>query len=258
MGPMSNSGVIRRACFLAGLLLMVLIGVTVWAEYLITEAARIQARDIDLARANRAADESAAFVDENMPLADSYSGRNDLLRASLQHVEPSMNGLYCEFGVASGATINFIASLVSREVHGFDSFEGLPEDWRAGFLRGAFARSEMPKVAANVTLHKGWFDETLPEFVTQYPQPLAFAHLDADLYSSTKTVLDILGPKIVVGTVLQFDEFFNYPGWKQGEYKAFDAFCAERNVGVEYIGYTGNREQVAVKIIEIDPLPALP
>lgn len=160
-------------------------------------------------------------------------------------------GLYCEFGVYKGETINFIASKIPHTVHGFDSFEGLPEDWRAGFEAGAFA-TPLPEVRANVKLHKGWFDKSVPVWAKEHQGPLAFAHLDADLYSSTKTVLDILVDRVVAGTVLQFDEYFNYPGWKEGEYKAFQEFVAERGVRFEYIGYVGGvGAQVAVKILAV-------
>jgi hypothetical protein len=229
-----------------------------WAKSSILKFAEIQARDIDLARARKVAEESAAFVDEHMPMAESYLDRFPLMRVSLQNVDPGMKGIYCEFGVGSGRTINFIASIVPGEIHGFDSFEGLPEDWRAEFPKGAFRMAGLPRVAANVKLHKGWFKETLPEFVKEHPQPVAFAHFDADLYSSTKTVLEIIGPQIVEGTVLQFDEFFNYPGWKQGEYQAFREFCEARKVHVKYIGYAGNQQQVAVKVVGIAPIPSRP
>ena len=76
-------------------------------------------------------------------------------------------------------------------------------------------------------------------------------HMDADLYSSTKTVFDILGDRVVPGTVIVFDEFFNYPGWREGEYKAFQEFVATRRLEFTYIGYCRYDEQVAVKILKV-------
>ena len=215
----------------------------------IDQLARAFAKDIDLARQRNATLESAQFVDEQMPTAPAFPDRSALFRASLAAVDPKINGLYCEFGVAEGESINFIASLVDKEVHGFDSFEGLPEDWRGDYPKATFKLAAPPKVRANVKLHKGWFNETLPPFKKQFRQPLAFMHLDADLYSSTKSVFDILGDRIVEGTVIQFDEFFNYPGWKSGEYRAFKEFCDAGGVEVRYIGYCPRDEQVAVKVV---------
>ena len=80
---------------------------------------------------------------------------------------------------------------------------------------------------------------------------IIFIHFDADLYSSTKTVLDILADRIVPGTVIQFDEYFNYPGWQDGEYKAFKEFVESRDIKFEYIGYLENDEQVAVRILGV-------
>ena len=147
-------------------------------------------------------------------------------------------GLFLEFGVASGASVNFIAARVPAgcTVHGFDSFEGLPERWRgreggvnaeAGV--GFFDRGgAMPDVASNVRLHVGWFEASLPAFlaneaaVGEVPLPLhvSFLHLDADLYSSTATVLAHLAPAVGVGTVIVFDEWCGYVGWEQHEARA--------------------------------------
>ena len=212
-----------------------------------------EARNIDLAQTRRLAEEAAECVDRHMGLTPSYADKFDLLSAALKEVDPSLDGLYCEFGVFEGRTLNFIASQTQSPVHGFDSFEGLPEDWRTGVMRGAFKTGKLPAVRDNVRLHPGWFSETVPEFARAHPAPLAFVHIDADLYSSTKTIFDVLGPQIVAGTVIQFDEFFNYPGWQQGEYRAFAEFCAARQLQVRYIGYThaNSPAQVAVKVTHV-------
>ena len=154
-----------------------------------------------------------------------------------------------EFGVYEGKTINIISSTVpDKIVYGFDSFEGLPEDWRTGFDKATFDRNgKMPQVNSNVRLVKGWFNETLPAFVKEHTEPCAFIHVDCDLYSSTKTIFDNLKDQIVSGTVIAFDEYFNYPGWQEGEYKAFMELVVEKGFEFEYIART-DIEQVAVKI----------
>lgn len=211
------------------------------------------ARDLDIAMARLAADQSAAFILKEMGMAKAHKDKFALFDAALTRVDPKINGLFCEFGVWKGETINYIASKNPTTIHGFDSFEGLPEDWRAGFQAGMFKIGSIPGVRPNVMLHKGWFKDSLPGFAKAHPGPLAFAHLDADLYSSTKDVLDVLGERIVAGTVLQFDEFFNYPGWQEGESKAFFEFCRTRHAEVEYLGYVPTHEQVAVRIKTIAP-----
>jgi predicted O-methyltransferase YrrM len=119
-------------------------------------------------------------------------------------------GLILEFGVATGATINHLAStpaLRERRIHGFDSFRGLPAPW-AGYRVGHFARAEPPVVSANVELHVGLFAETLPPFLATHAGACALVHIDCDLYSSTKTVLAALTPRIVAGTVIVLDEYW--------------------------------------------------
>jgi hypothetical protein len=76
-------------------------------------------------------------------------------------------------------------------------------------------------------------------------------HMDADLYSSTKCVFDLLFDRMVPGTVLQFDEYFNYPGWQEHEHKAFTEFVDAHKVKFEYLGYVPDHQQIAVKILEI-------
>ena len=209
------------------------------------------ARNITSACREIVLQEAAQYVLANMTKTSSFPDKFALLEHSVKSVPPELKGLYCEFGVYKGETVNFIASRTTHEVHGFDSFEGLPEVWREGFEKGTFALTNLPEVARNVTLHKGWFNESLPVWKQKYSGPVAFMHMDADLYSSTKCVFDLLADRVVPGTVIQFDEFFNYPGWKDGEYKAFTEFVRERNIRFEYIGYNPNHEQVAVRVLEV-------
>ena len=68
------------------------------------------------------------------------------------------------------------------------------------------------------------------------------------MYSSTRTIFELLKDKIVSGTVIVFDEYFNYPDWENGEYKAFNEFIKENNLNFEYIGYT-MIEQCAIKLL---------
>lgn len=150
-------------------------------------------------------------------------------------------GEILEFGVFRGVTINCLGyALPDRKIIGFDSFEGLPEDWDMGgkkTKKEAFDRGgEMPEVPDNVTLVKGFFDKTLPEYKKNLGK-IGFLHCDADLYSSTKTVLTELNDLIVPGTIIRFDELscwrhvFNeaspknisrvkYTTWEEHEWKA--------------------------------------
>ena len=193
-----------------------------------------------------AAVDSCIYLDSHMADCPHYPSALHLLEASLP-LRPE-RGLVLEFGVDSGRTINFIAERVAGTVYGFDSFDGLPEDWRPDFPLGSFRRSALPEVRDNVVLAVGWFDATLPDFIRAHPAPVAFLHVDCDLYSSTRTILHYLRGGITTGTVIVFDEYFNYVGWRHHEYKAFQEFIAATGLDYRYLGVVPGHQQVAVQI----------
>lgn len=201
-------------------------------------------------RAKRALLESVDYIDQHMDDAVGLEAQRDIIIYSLNHAPTE--GYILEFGVFRGGTIRFIAkNMRSRRIDGFDSFEGLPEVW-GGFNLGksAFSREgKLPKVPHNVILHKGWFDKTIPAWAEANHGPIAFMHIDCDIYSSTKTILEELSSRISKGTIILFDEYFNYPGWKIHEYKAFREFVEKYQVKYKYLAYA--RQQVAVRIDSI-------
>lgn len=240
----------RLSKLLHGVILVVGVLVMLEGYYQFRESTnRAPEQDIRAYRLQLALEDTARFVDQNMAEVQSLRSREAVLEAAVNAV--SIDGLYCEFGVFSGSTINFIAARTDSTVHGFDSFEGLPENWRDGFPAGTFEMNGLPRVADNVELHKGWFSDSLPVFAKNHPGPAAFLHFDADLYSSTKDIFDSLGDRIVPGTVMVFDEFFAYPGWRDGEFKAFMEFVEEYQVEFEYLTYNRHHEQVALKIVSV-------
>lgn len=191
--------------------------------------------------------DTTEFVEKNMLNTKSFPDKFSLIKYSLNLT--IKNGLFLEFGVYKGETINFIAKNTDQIVYGFDSFEGLPEFWRDGYEKGTFKLTELPEFRENVKIVKGWFQDTLPQFTKKKSGKCSFIHIDCDLYSSTKIIFEFLGNQIEPNTIIVFDEFFNYPGWKKGEYKAFNEFINSKNLNFEYLGYCQNHEQVAVKIL---------
>ncbi len=210
----------------------------------------VESRNIERERQRRALQETALFVEQYMDRARPYNNRYDVLAFAASFAPRSENGLICEFGVAGGKSIRHLSSLFpDRTVYGFDSFEGLPGDW-AHLPKGAY-RQPVPRVPKNVELVKGWFSDTLPEFVERHPGPVDFLHIDCDLYHSAKTVFDYLGDRIQAGTVICFDEFMNYTGWKEGEFKAFHEFIQQCSFGVEYLAYNQRGTQVALRLTSL-------
>jgi hypothetical protein len=206
-------------------------------------------------RSLRALQRSVDYIENTMPDALGFESQRELTEFALSAVQ--IEGHYLEFGVFTGGTIRFIAPRIGgRVIHGFDSFEGLPEAW-SGFSLGRRAfdvGGRLPRVPANVRLHRGWFDDTLPQWVTANPGPVAFIHIDCDLYSSTQTILTLLADRCVAGTIILFDEYFNYPNWEVHEYKAFQEFVTKYAVKYRYLAFA--RQQVAVRIESIGGVPA--
>lgn len=160
--------------------------------------------------------------------------RNELFRKS---IAKASGGLYLEFGVAWGETINQIALLAPDQlIYGFDSWEGLPEAWKDGFEKGSF-KCKIPKVPGNVKLIAGLFKDTLTDFLdSHHAMHIAFIHMDADIYSSTKYVLKTLaGNEKIDNTVIQFDEYDN-PGDSDEEH-AFEEIIKEYNLKYTIIGF---------------------
>jgi len=201
-------------------------------------------------RALRALRRSVDYLERNMPDALGFDSQRELIDYSLAAV--AIDGHYMEFGVFTGGTIRFIARRIGqRLIHGFDSFKGLPEAWSGFNLgRGAFdLEGQLPRVPSNVRLHRGSFEESLPKWLRDNPGQVAFIHLDCDLYSSTKTALSLIAPRVVNGTLILFDEYFNYANWEQHQFKAFQEFVQEHRVKYAYLGFA--RQQVAVRVISI-------
>lgn len=161
---------------------------------------------------------------------------------TLRHVlDLKPAGTAVEFGVGSGRSLRMIAGRMP--VIGLDSFRGLPERWRDGFETGMFACT--PPLVDNATLVVGLFEDTLP--LVAFPADVGLWHLDADLESSTRTILSHIGPHLRAGAYVVFDEFHGWPGWESGgEYRAWTEYVEASGIKYEVIGH--GPEQLAIRI----------
>lgn len=202
--------------------------------------------DIELNQQLQAVQSTARYVTEAMPKALRFQDRDALLLDAVRR-SAALKGCICEFGVWSGHTLRLMADAASgRKVHGFDSFEGLPEDWRTGYGKGAF-KTPIPKFTQpNIQLHKGWFDATLPRFLKELEGPISLAHIDCDLYVSTRCVLDNIIPRLAPGAILVFDDYFNYPGWEEHEHRALMEVVHAKKLKMSYLAYNNVWQQVMV------------
>lgn len=160
------------------------------------------------------------------------------------------DGLVLEFGVRFGVSIRQIAALANQQVHGFDSFEGLPESWGAEPSGSYSTLGALPMVPGNVTLHRGWFERSLPEFLRSHAGPVRFMNVDCDIYSSTRTVLTLLADRIAPGTVMVFDEYFGHEGWRNDEFRAFQEAASAHGWRYEYVCVGFSTGQAVVRILD--------
>jgi O-methyltransferase len=156
----------------------------------------------------------------------------------------STEGCVIECGCYKGgstANLSLAAALVDRELHVFDSFEGLPEprngdgehvlhlDRKTNTYEAGMYAGSLDQVRANVArmgdirvcrFHKGWFDHTLPGFA----MACVTAFVDVDLRSSLETCVRVIWPLLVDGGALFVHEarhqeiaslFFDQGWWQE-------------------------------------------
>ena len=177
--------------------------------------------------------------------------RQFAINRAIENSQP--DDLFVEFGVAGGQGSKLFGGALAPHglgMTGFDSFEGLEEDWtgsQAGRQTGAFDQGgALPDVPDNVTLVKGWIQDTLTGFIADAGDAkFRFIHMDMDTYTPTLFSLEAVKPKLVTGTVILFDELYGYPGWRHHEYKALQEVLAARTY--KYISFSG--ESVAIEML---------
>jgi O-methyltransferase len=155
--------------------------------------------------------------------------------------------LYLEFGVASGSSFFW---WMKKNTHpdsvfrGFDTFEGLPEDW-GGFKKGAMAFDQAEATDSRAEFLRGIFQDSLHPFIDSNRDLLLnrpkIIHLDADLFSSTIFVLSQLYPYLKKGDILFFDEF----NVANHEFLAYKIFTESFYVKLRPIAAVNNFYQTA-------------
>ncbi len=159
-------------------------------------------------------------------------------------------GDYFEFGVWRGKTFGYARTMARRygvkgvTFRAFDSFAGLPpvegstayEVWSEGQF--ACPKPEFERILAakgfardEYELTEGFYCDSLtPDLVARLTGEgvkAAVVYIDCDLYESTRDVLGFVRHFLQDGTILCFDDFYNYRGRPDmGEQKAFAEFRA--------------------------------
>ena len=168
------------------------------------------------------------------PIPD-HANRDALFAEALTHVT-GVRPLYLEFGVFEGESLRWWSEhLAARDgtLVGFDSFEGLPENWKDGRSAGHFA-TQVPQIDDHrVSFEVGWFEDTVPTFELP-PHDQLIVNIDCDLYSSTSLVLHHLEPALTPGTLIYFDEFSD----RDHEFRAFREYLDRTGGAVRALGTT--------------------
>ena len=195
------------------------------------------------------------FFEQDMKKSAIFLKSNDIRKYSISKAfNNSNNGgnLFLEFGVYKGDSINLFGNFLlqhGKEIYGFDSFEGLEEEWNMNDYNpiGRFSlNKKSPKVLKNVTLIKGKVQNTLEDFLKdKKDKKIIFAHMDMDTYTPTKYAINKIKPFLQKGSVILFDEFYGFPNWQLHEYKAFTEAFDEKEY--KYIAFC--ESEVAVEIL---------
>ena len=184
----------------------------------------------------------------NLPkLPPLYFHRWALFDAMIEHSKKDRP--FYEFGVWRGEAFKYLIKTFKKG-YGFDTFQGLPEDWHDEKAGTYTSDGNIPKVSGGEFI-VGKFEDTLPEFFQEKRPKASIINFDADLYSSTICALNYSKPVIDQHTILIFDEFIINDKWEEDEYRALEEFCAKNHYTYEVLAISFVTKQVAVRITGI-------
>jgi hypothetical protein len=156
---------------------------------------------------------------------------------------------FYEFGVWRAEAFRYLIKTFKKG-YGFDTFEGIPEDWHSEKAGTYTSDGNVPKIKGGKFI-VGKFEDTLPGFFAEKRPTASIINFDADLYSSTICALNFAKPVIDQHTILIFDEFLMNDYWEEDEYKALEEFCTDNDYTYEVLAISFFTKQVAVKIVGI-------
>jgi len=184
----------------------------------------------------------------NSTILISEEGIRELVIKKSINNDKNLENFYLEFGVFTGESINYLSKFV-KKIYGFDSFEGLKEDFLIGQMsKGDFnLDGKIPILKSNVTPIKGWVQDTLPIFLKKFNPKINFVHMDLDTYESSKFTLEAIKPHLISGCIILFDEFYNFPGWEYGEFKALQEVFNENEF--QYTAFSTDAYRVAITVL---------
>jgi hypothetical protein len=196
-------------------------------------------------------------------LLNLHRGTRDMLKLALDAAMPLIEGqrlnrsqgLVCEFGVGSGRSLRMTQELLPLdiEIHGFDTFTGLPQAWGSEPAGAYSTGGIVPNMEGEVYFHKGLFSDTIKPFLDELGDDafLAYANIDCDLYTSTVDIFESFHGRIVEGTIIVFDEYICHPSWRQDEFRAWRECCKRFGWKYEYLGFSLPTKQAVVRVTSV-------
>lgn len=157
---------------------------------------------------------------------------------------------YLEFGVAAGYSFDWFMTKNTHpesRFYGFDTFDGLPEDW-GPFKKGSFSNdNKVPELKdSRGKYFKGLFQQTVPQFLNQLDTTRRnVIMMDADLWSATLYALTSIAPYLKKGDIIFFDEFVV----PTHEFKAFLDFTQSYYINLQLIATANNYYFAAFKVL---------
>jgi len=156
------------------------------------------------------------------------------------------NRPFYEFGVWMGDSFKYLMHSYDTG-YGFDTFVGLPEQWRT-VPKGTYSSYGFIPEIIGGNFIAGKFNDTLPIFFEKTRPLASIINFDADLYSSTKTALNYSASVIDEKTILIFDEFIVNPEWEMDEYRALNEFCKAKCINYEVLAVSLFTKQVVCRL----------
>jgi hypothetical protein len=205
------------------------------------------------------------FTKENLPTYQDFVKCENIFENRLEQLAYAFNinhsDLIMEVGVHHGESLTYLCNIdKNKKVFGFDSFEGLPNNWDLGNkvvgvdvfnLEGV-----LPVVPDNAVLVKGWFSQSIPEFFQTYKNDkISILHIDCDIYQSAVDVLTSCNDYFQPGSIIIFDELAHwkkikkYKNYNQHEFRALVEWIIQYDRKIEIISRTSSF-QAAIKILE--------
>ncbi|NCX96591.1 MAG: class I SAM-dependent methyltransferase [Chitinophagia bacterium] len=180
-----------------------------------------------------------------------YDDRLKSFNAIVEHYKlTEIPVYYLEFGVAQGHSFKWWLEHCKHKNSkfiGFDTFEGLPEDW------GLFQKGDMNYGIPNFNdtrsqCIKGIFQDTLNPYLFSESGNMKgvkkIIHMDADIFSATLFVLMQIYPYLEKGDIIMFDEFNVYGH----EFQAYRLFTECSYMSLKLIAAQNNFYHAAFEV----------